>query len=233
MPCICVFSYYFAYMLRNLTEFLNNNLKPLNWTTTTEQALIHFEKTDARFAPVVHEGVYQGMLAADDAEVLHEGQTLADVPYLLQGFWARNDMHWMEVLDIFAKNDTNIVPVLDAQQLYAGYYRLDDLLRFLTETPFLREPGGIIVIEKNQRDYSMSQVAQIVESNNGRLLGLMITAMEADKVQLTLKLSQGPVNDILQAFRRYDYEVLSGHAEDSYLENLKERSAYLARFLDL
>jgi hypothetical protein len=107
------------------------------------------------------------------------------------------------------------------------------VIKFLNETPFLKETGGIIVVEKSINDYSMSQVAQIVESNNGKILGLFVSEANAEKVQVTVKITLGGMNEIIQSFRRYNYDIISEHHEDDYLNTLKERSEYLDKYLNM
>ena len=106
-------------------------------------------------------------------------------------------------------------------------------MKFFHETPFLKEMGGIIIVEKNSSDYSMSQITQIVESNNGKLLGLFISNVENDNVQVTVKITLGAMSEIIQTFRRYNYEIISEHQEDNYLNALKERSDYLDKYLNI
>ena len=88
-------------------------------------------------------------------------------------------------------------------------------------------------MQKAILDYSMSQITQIVESNNGRLLGLFISEATTDTVQITVKISLGAMNEIIQTFRRYNYEIISEHQEDNYITNLKERSDYLDKYLNI
>ncbi len=107
------------------------------------------------------------------------------------------------------------------------------MIRFLHETPFLKEEGGILIIEKEMNNFSMSQVAQIIESNNAKILGLFISNVANNKVEITVKISQSGLNDIIQTFRRYEYEIISEHQEDSYLNSLKERSDYLDKYLNI
>jgi hypothetical protein len=126
-----------------------------------------------------------------------------------------------------------MVPVLGEDNSYLGYYELEDVVKFLYETPFLKDQGGIIVVEKNAVDYSIGQITQIVESNNGKLLGLFISDASAEKVQVTIKIALGPMNDIIQTFRRYNYEIVSEHQEDNYMNSLKERSEYLDKYLNI
>ena len=142
-------------------------------------------------------------------------------------------MIWLDVLEVFAKNHTNVVPVLDEDNSYLGYYELEDIVKFFHETPFLKEQGGIIVVTKSLLDYSMSQITQIVESNNGKILGLFVSEANTQRVQITIKIALGSMNDIIQTFRRYNYEIVSQHHEDNYLNNLKERSDYLDKYLNI
>ena len=156
-----------------------------------------------------------------------------DYKYTLEGFFARKNMIWLDVLEVFAKNHSNIVPVLGEDNAYLGYYELEDIVKFFHETPFLKEQGAVIVVEKNAIDYSMGQITQIIESNNGKLLGLFISDATAEKIQVTIKIAMGSTNEIIQTFRRYNYEILSEHNEDNYINNLRERSEYLEKYLNI
>jgi hypothetical protein len=88
------------------------------------------------------------------------------------------------------------------------------------------------VVRKGVLDYSMSQI-KIVESNNGKLLGLFISESSIDSIEITLKITLGAMNEIIQTFRRYNYEIISEHQEDNYINNLKERSDYLDKYLNI
>ena len=97
----------------------------------------------------------------------------------------------------------------------------------------MKEEGGTIILRKEADQFSMSQVAQIVESNNAKVLGLFISDIANKNVEITVKISQSGMNDIIQTFRRYEYEIISEHQEDSYLNSLKERSDYLDKYLNI
>jgi CBS domain containing-hemolysin-like protein len=183
--------------------------------------------------PVLNEGVFIGNLVADDIETFDTDKKVLDYKYALEGFYARKNMIWLDVLEVFAKNHTNIVPVLNEDNIYEGYYELEDIIKFFHETPFLREQGGIIVIKKNIIDYSMSQITQIIESNNGKILGIFVSDADTDTIQITIKITLGIMNEIIQSFRRYNYEIVSEHNDDNYLNTLKERSDYLDKYLNI
>ncbi|WP_395043955.1 CBS domain-containing protein [Flavobacterium sp.] len=219
--------------MTEINDYLNNDYKAINSQDTIAVVQDFFAEVSYSHFSVVDEGVYIGCIAADDIETFDSDKKVADYKYALEGFFAKKNMIWLDVLEVFAKNHTNIVPVLDDNNNYSGYYELEDIVRFFHETPFLKEQGGIIIVEKNLADYSMSQIAQIVESNNGKLLGLFVSEANIEKVQVTVKIAIGGMNDIIQTFRRYNYEIVSEHHEDNYLNNLKERSEYLDKYLNI
>lgn len=219
--------------MTELLQFINNAYKALDSQETIAEVQDFFSDISFSHFPVVENGVYLGCIAAEDSETFDSDKKIIDYRFTLEGFFVRTTTIWLDVLEVFAKNHSNLVPVLDQSNSYVGYYEMEDVMRFFHETPFLKEPGGIIVVQKPILEYSMSQITQIVESNNGKLLGLFVSESAVDSVVVTLKISLGAMNEIIQTFRRYNYEILSDHQEDNYINNLKERSDYLDKYLNI
>jgi len=219
--------------MTDITDYITNDYKAIDSKETIADVQDFFLDVPFSHFSVLNEGIYIGCIASDDVETFDSDKTVSDYKYTLEGFFARKNMIWLDVLEVFAKNHTNIVPVLDEENSYLGYYELEDIVKFFHETPFLKEQGGIIVVKKSIIDYSMSQISQIVESNNGKLLGLFVSEADVESVQITIKIALGSMNDIIQTFRRYNYEIVSEHHEDNYLNSLKERSDYLDKYLNI
>ena len=192
-----------------------------------------FTEINYTHLPVENDGVYLGCISETDIHSFEAGKTVAQYQYTLSGFFAREDDHWLETLQTFALNQSNLLPVLSQENKYLGYLELHDILNCFNETSFLNESGGIIVLEKGVRDYSFSEIGQIIESHNAALLGMFVSSKENDITQITIKLSSSGINEILQTFRRYGYTVISEHQEDSYNKNLEDRSKYLDKYLNM
>jgi CBS domain-containing protein len=221
-----------AYM-RQLSEYINNDFKPFSITETVAEIQDFFVENPYSHFPIMDNGIYIGSISSVDIETFESQKSIVDYRYSFEGFFVRESMIWLDVLEVFARNNSNIVPILNETNKYIGYYEITDVIKFLNETPFLKETGGIIVVEKPTADYSMSQITQIVESNNGKLLGVFVSEANAEKVQVTIKTTLGAMNEIIQSFRRYNYEIVSEHHEDNYLNTLKERSEYLDKYLNM
>jgi Mg/Co/Ni transporter MgtE len=219
--------------MNSLNSYINTEIKPLKHSDSIMEAQDLFEDFSYSHFPVTEEGIYIGCIAKETVEFSKSEALINDSRFHFERFFVRSSMIWLDVLEVFAKNDSNLLPVLDEKNNYVGYYELEDVIRFLHETPFLKEEGGILIIEKELNTFSMSQVAQIIESNNAKILGLFISNVANNKVEITVKISQSGLNEIIQTFRRYDYDIISEHQEDSYLNSLKERSDYLDKYLNI
>lgn len=183
--------------------------------------------------PVMRDGIYLGSISVNDIRTFEPQKTLAEYQYALEGFFARNTDYWLDTLETFAKNQTNILPVLNLENEYLGYLELSEIMSSFSETPFLNEPGGIIVMEKGSKDYSFSEICQIIESHNGSLLGIFVSSKENGQTRITAKLSSSGLNVILQTLRRYGYSIVSEHQEDNYNQSIDDRSEYLGKYLNI
>ncbi|UZH56260.1 acetoin utilization protein acuB [Salinimicrobium tongyeongense] len=217
----------------NIQPYILNEIKIPQFHTPVSEVLKIFNEFPYSHLPVMQGDIYMGCIPVADARIFEAGKPIEDFQYALEGFFVRNTDNWIDVLHNFSKNDANIMPVLDENNQFLGYLELQDIMNLFTESPFLNNPGGIIVVEKGIKDYSFSEVCQIVESNGADVLGAFVSGTENERAQITLKTGKVPFNAIFQTFRRYGYEVISQHPEDSFSSDLQDRSRYLDKYLNI
>ncbi len=217
-----------------LSNYIINDVKPLLLSGKVADLQLLFNQLTYSHIPVKNDdGVYLGCISENDAHCFESDKSLADCAYATEGFFVRHTATWLNVLEVFAENNANIMPVLDAHNNYLGYYELNDIINLFNETPFFSEAGGILIVEKGLQDYSMSEIAQIVETNNGKVLGAFVSKIERDLAQITVKIGNASLNEVIQSFRRYSYNIISETEDDVFMENLKERSDYLNKYLNM
>ena len=214
-----------AYILDNIPIFkIGDSLKKV----------IHFfEHSTFSHVAIMEKGDFLGVLSENDTDSFEPNKKIEDYRYNLDTFFVRKDSNWLDVLEAFARNDANLLPVLDEMNMVIGYYNLAHIVGAFIDTPFFTEPGAIIVVAKGAKDYSFSEIAQIVESNNTNIIGAFITDMQNDIVQITIKINASNLNEVIQSFRRYNYNILLGNKDDRFIEDLKQRSDYLDKYLNV
>ncbi len=214
-------------------SYIINDIKPVEITARINEVKEAFNQLTFSHIPVVNKKEYVGCISETDAHCFDSEKTLGDISYALEPFHVKENTNWLDILEAFALKSSNIMPVLDGKNQYLGYYELSDIMDLFNHTPFLNEAGAIIVVEKGSHDYSFSEICQIVESNDGKVLGVFISKIENDITEATIKIGHSNLNAISQTFRRYGYNVSSEHDEDKLREELKERSDYLNKYLNI
>ena len=216
-----------------LNQFIINDIQPFEVETPVAELQEVFNQLTYSHVPIQKDGIYLGCLSETDVYCFEANQKVSDVLYAIEGFFVRDNTLWLDVLDRFAVNDSNVIPVLDANNNYLGYYQMVDIISMFNKMPFFSEAGGIIIVEKSQNDYSFSEICQILESNNVKLLGVFISNFNNGAAQITIKTQNTGLSAVFESFRRYGYNIVSGHEDDTFVKTLKERSSYLDRYLNL
>lgn len=214
-------------------QYIINDIKPFDIENSIAEVQDVFNQLTYSHIPIVKNGIFEGCISETDVHCFNSDKKIADCSYAIEPFFVKKETNWLDILEAFAIHNSNIMPVLDANNNYLGYYELSDIMSIFNDTPFLNEAGGIIVVEKGIQDYSFSEICQIVESNDARILGVFISKMNNDIIQATVKIGHTGLNAIVQTFRRYSYNIISSHAEDRLLEDLRARSNYLNKYLNM
>ena len=218
----------------NVNEYILEEIKPLRLKDSIKSAQKVFENHPITHFPVIENNKLLWSFSEDDIQTLENKEDeLNSHAHLLHSFFTDENATVLELLKIFADNDTNIIPVLNEYKEYLGYFDLRDVLDLFSNSPFMVEESETLIIEQLKNVYSMSKIVQIIESNGGQLLGLYISEKKENFIQVTLNIVTNEINEIMQTFRRYDYKIISMHENDMYLKDLKNRSEYLHKYLEI
>lgn len=162
-----------------------------------------------------------------------ETETLAAISYLVEPFFVFLTDGLAKIADTFIQNKCDILPVLDETMQLKGMLPKSALTNYLLESTFLTEVGTTLIIETETAACSFSNIAQIVESNNNKLLGILVLSTLENKTQLLLRLTQKNIETIIYDLRRFDFTIISQHDEDLHQNKLIEHSNYLNKFLNI
>jgi acetoin utilization protein AcuB len=189
-------------------ELAADNILPVNTTDTIQLALDRMVEFRVRHLPVVNDHVFIGLLAERDITEPDHLMPVSSVPQLHVNNFVFEDQHVYDVVRMFYEGHLTLVPVLDAGKNYAGAIGSEAMNSYFAEITAITQPGGIIVLEVNNNNNAMSQMAQIVESDNAQILSSYVrTFPESTRLEVTLKLNKPDISSINAAFLRYGYDV--------------------------
>lgn len=186
--------------------------------------------------PIVNNQDFLGLISDADIYDMNQASEPIGNHYLtLIKPYVHAEQHIFEVIGLASKLKLSVVPVLDSNNHYKGVITTNDLIRYIASTSSMDQPGGIIVLELVERDYSLTQLAQIVESNNVKILSMYITSRpDSTKLEVTMKVNTNDLGSVIRTFERYNYEVKTWVSTDDSMENLySERFDLLMKYLNM
>ncbi len=145
----------------------------------------------------------------------------------------KND-HIYEVMRLLAEHQLTVIPVIDEEGDYMGMVSLEDVLNYFAKTAAFSESGSIVVLEFHARNYSLAEIARIVEAENAQILSTFVTSYpDSSLAEVTLKINRSEIHTILKAFSRFGYEIKASYNEGEYLESLQENYDALMSYLSV
>lgn len=216
-------------------ELITEEIPPLTHTDTGDKALHWMEEFKVSHLPVLKNGNFVGVISeADILDKLNTDETLDKLFQHLPRPYALAGDHIYQVLAKIAEFKLSLIPILDEKEQYLGCTSVHHLLTLIANTGSIKENGGIIVLEMAKTDYSMAQIAQIVESNDARILSSYImSSPDSTNIEVTLKINKIELDRIIRTFERYDYVIKASYQKSTFEDDLKFRYDSLMNYLNL
>ncbi|HTN18848.1 MAG TPA: CBS domain-containing protein [Pelobium sp.] len=215
------------------SELISTLISPLKTSDSIQKALDYMAEFRVCHLPIVDGAHFLGLLSEDDLideTDLNEPVSIIQLslinPYVLE------NQHVYEVIKALNEQKLSVLPVLDDKMNYLGAIVVNDVVSYLATLTAVTDPGGIIVLEINNRDNSLSHIAQIVESNNAQVLSSYVDELsDSTKLTVTLKVNKVDITQIVASFLRYDYTVLATFNHTNQRSNDADRYDSLMNYL--
>lgn len=142
--------------------------------------------------------------------------------------------HPFDVLRLVSEQNLNIVPVIDNASRYIGAITRDDLLKYIAENSGLDSPGGIIILQLEPRQYSLSEIARLCESEDVTIIASQLsTNRETGVIEVTLKTNRTNLEPLVSSFQRHDYIVKEVFGAQSGAEEVMDRYKQLMNYINM
>lgn len=215
-------------------SLVSDSVIPLRTSDTGDEALGMMGDFYIRHLPVVNNTQLLGILSEDDILNNDVEEAVGSYQLSLPHMRVLADDHIYEVMRMLADFKLTIVPVVDQQGNYTGLITLSDLLQFFAKTSSFQDTGSIIVLEVPRRDYSLVEIARIVESEGAYILSSFLSSPSDTAVfDVTIKVNSQDIFSILNTFERFEYQIKASFNESVYHEALKERYDALISYLNV
>lgn len=219
-----------------LAEELNlDELTTLKPTDSVDLAITLMDEHKVMHLPVVHDERLKGIISENQLMNNLDATKVQDLLVSDTPVSVTHLDHLFEVIRIMNDHELTTIPVLNAKsENFMGCISVHQLMKVISEMPVVQSKGGIIVMEMQIRDLSLSQIARIVENNNAIILGSIITRNpDASVIELTLKINKSNIQPIVQSFERFNYKVVSSYDQSDQADMMQDRYDALMKYLNI
>lgn len=216
-------------------NMLSKLVFPLKPSDSGHLALNWMEDTGVTHLPLVDKENLLGLVKNTDLyslENLDEPLAKQKIPFIRPYVYA--DQHFFDVLQITSDEKLSLIPVLDQNNHYIGSITHVEIIQTMADFTSVRQPGGVLVLEINAQQYSLSELSRLIESNDAKVLSACITSTsESSLLEVTIKVSTMDLSSIIQTLNRFDYIIKASFANESTYDSLlSERYEALMKYLD-
>jgi len=216
-------------------QLITSHVIPLKPTDTGAFALTQMEEVRLSHLPIVDGKDFIGVISDKEILVDEPDQQLAQYKIVPTMAFVNADQHVYEVLKKFSSLNLTMIPVVTETNDYLGAIVLPTLVHSIAKIVGVDNPGGVIVLEINDKDYNLTDIVQIVESNDAKILSCYVTSVpDSTILEVTIKVNRIEIGPLLQTFYRLNYLVTTSWSkEDSYNAGLHDRCDALMNYLNI
>jgi len=216
------------------SDLISNQIAPLRTSDSGEEALTLMHAYHVRHLPIVNNEKLLGLISEEDILSNELNEPIGSYRLSMVRAFCRDNEHIFEVMSRMARFNLTVIPVIDADESYIGLISLEFLLQFYASNYSFAEPGAILILEVAKGNYSLAEIARIVESENGMILSCFLSSdPDTSQLLVTIKINKQDIQSIKTAFERYSYVVHAAFSEEDYMDGLKERYDSLMSYLNV
>ncbi|MFT3982165.1 MAG: CBS domain-containing protein [Ferruginibacter sp.] len=216
-------------------DLVNNNIPRLQLQDTIAKAIQLVADYRVTHLPVVSENSYLGLLSEED--LLDAEDDRVPLDSLQKHFIpasVKDNVHFLNAVNICNQYDTNIVPVVNDEGDLSGVINTADLLKTLGNFAGANEIGGIIVLEMERTQLAISEISRIVESNDCTILHLNShTDPATGMLTVTLHINKREIASVVATFERYEYDVIYYFGNENFENEIHSNYRHLMNYLDI
>jgi acetoin utilization protein AcuB len=218
-----------------VSDLITDEIPPLKVTDTVEIALDWMEQFKVSHLALVNNKELIGVVSENDLLDYNKPEESFDTAKIaVMKPIIHHYQHTYELLKLMSSLNLTLIPVLDEKEFYKGCITLKGIVQNLSNMASVQNPGGVIVLELNQNDYSVTQIGNIVEGNDAKILSLHVSSVpDSTKIEVTLKVNREDLTRILQTFNRYNYTIKASYNYGDYDNDLKNKLDEFMHFLNI
>ena len=218
----------------SLEQLLSPVVPTLTPADTGFRALALMEENNFSQLPLVAEDKYMALVQENDVlDWKDPDGNLADAAFINYKPAINISAHPFDAMRLAHQMNLSVLPVVDNEEKYLGAVTRDTLLKYITENSGLDTPGGIIVLEIAQRNYTLYEIARICENEDVIIVNAQMHPNEQGLLEVTLKLNRSDLDPVVSSFERHKYIVKEVYGSEKNDEDIEGKYNLLMNYINM
>ncbi len=203
-------------------QILSDTIPYLSAEDSAQRALHYMEFFRLMHLPICEEKQYLGLIQDESILAIDQPEfSIQSCKLLHKNTFVYDYQHVYDALFLMSQYRLTLVAVLDENMNFLGSITQSDLITALSQMTSIDQSGSILVLKTGIRDYALSEISQIVESNQVKILSSYIqTTPNQTHIKITLKLNTNELDAVKLTFERYGYNIEAVFSENKVLDEM-------------
>lgn len=217
----------------NSKKLISKEIHPISLESTGTDALSIMHEFHISHVAIVEKGKLLGVISEEDIwNMYDETNKIRTISDKIEPFFMSIGKDVFEIIKYMDEKNLTLLPIL-VENKFKGTITHKSVIEALATIEAIQESGGVIILEMNKKDYMMSEISQIIESNNAKILSSYVTDVDEKNImKLTIKLNVLEIAPIIQTFERYKYTIAASFNHSENNDDLSDRFDLFMRYLN-
>ena len=216
-------------------QLISDVILPLRTSDSVQKVVDRMSEFRVNHLPIVNDEQILGLISEYDLfEVTDYSIEIGGLCLSLHNYYVFDFQHIYDVIKLFYDQKLSVIPVVDHSKNYLGLISINSMIEYFATITSVKEPGAILILEIDNRNNSLSHIAQIVESDNAQIQSSYLKSFpDSTRLEITLKLNRTDVSSIIASFLRYNYIVKATFNDIKADDGTQDRYDQLMNYLDI
>jgi len=220
-----------------LGSLINYSIPAIKLQNTANYAMERMELLKLSQLPLVNDqNEFKGFVQEDRLMDLPDPEIeLSNVLQEGLNCYLQESQHYLEVFRVAENNNSSVVAILNAGLEYLGAVSVTDIALYMGKQYYMQQPGAVLVLHLNERDFSLAELGRLVESNQVKIIHAYSETdlLDPSKVIVTLKLNKLDYTTVAATFNRFNYTIVEQYGQTNHNNTDLDRLGSFLRYLDV
>ncbi|MDI6402348.1 CBS domain-containing protein [Balneolaceae bacterium ANBcel3] len=218
-------------------DLADHNIKPLSASCSVEEAMGAMESSSQPLLPLVDPKTnrFAGMVSRNTLEQHRDSDIRIYELREEHPAVALSNQNIFDTARQMEKSGVSVIPIIEPDNQYLGMVDMNRLFDRIVRVFNLTEYGSVLTVHFKERDFTLSKLVHIIESEGGLIMGLGVDSPRDNQpfYIVTIKINLSDPSRIVSSLKRHSYIVDAHSVDGQDTRHYEDRADELMHYLNI